>query len=186
MKMDGFSARRTRTVGQWFRVYRLYERSFPDSERKPFPMIVKMHLKKKTDVWYFTLNGRFAGFASTINSDELILIDYLAVSEKLRGQGAGSKAIEALKESYPDKGLYVEIESPYEPGEDQKERIRRKRFYERCGMKPMNVMANVFGVKMELLTWNCEVDFERYHSFYRDEYSPWAADHIIEAEHPEK
>ena len=47
-------------------------------------------------------------------------------------------------------------------------------------------MARVFGVKMELLRHACSVDFERYHAFYRENYSPWAADHIQSAEHPEE
>lgn len=168
----------------WLRIHRLYAKSFPRSERKPFGRIVSMMRAGKSDVWCFEKNGRFAGFASTIKDVELILIDYLAVVPKLRSCGVGSAMLAAMKQC-AEKPLFVEIESMYEPGAGQQERIRRKQFYLRNGFEPMNVMADVFGVKMELLCWKGMLDFERYHAFYRDNYSQWAADHIQKAEHPE-
>ncbi len=59
----------------WQRVRRLYGRAFPREERKPFGVIRRMHRRGKTDVWVLRREGRFAGFASTINGDGLILID---------------------------------------------------------------------------------------------------------------
>jgi len=58
-----------------------------------------MRKKGKTDVWYFSEKGKFAGFATTINSDELILLDYLAVPEALQGRGIGAKMLESLKKA---------------------------------------------------------------------------------------
>ena len=168
----------------WLHIRRLYDKAFPRSERKPFGRIVSMMRAGKSDVWCFEKNGRFAGFASTIKDAELILIDYLAVVPKLRSRGVGSAMLAVMKQR-AEKPLFVEIESMYEPGEDQPQRMRRKQFYERSGFVPMNVMADVFGVKMELLAWRGKLDFERYHAFYRDNYSEWAASHIREAEHPE-
>ena len=185
MKKREFSARKISGPVQWVRIYRLYCAAFPDSERKPFSMIVRMWRKGKTDVWYYTVDSRFAGFASTINGNREVLVDYLAVDASMRGKGVGTKILSSLKEQYAGQGFFVEIESAWEEAEDRAERQRRKRFYERCGMKSMNVMAEVFGVKMELLTWECQMDFQKYHAFYRDNYSVWAAEHIIEAIHPE-
>lgn len=169
---------------QWLRIRQLYRTSFPRNERKPFSRIVAMMRKGVSDIWCFEKNGHFAGFASTIKDDDLILIDYLAVQRKLRDAGIGSQMLQAMKKQDP-RALFVEIESMYEPGEDQPQRMRRKHFYTKNGFLPMNVMADVFGVKMELLCWNGKLDFNRYHAFYRDNYSQWAADHILEAEHPE-
>lgn len=171
---------------QWLRVYRLYRSAFPRCERKPFRMIVSMRRKGKTDVWYCEHRGRFAGFATTINDEQLILLDYLAVESGMRGRGIGSQMLSVLKQAYAGRGLFAEIESPFEAGQDIRERRQRKHFYEANGMQPVGVMAGVFGVKMELLCWNCRVDFHRYHNFYRDNYSAWAADHIIEEAYPEE
>lgn len=185
MNTTGFAAHRVASPLDWLRVRRLYGRAFPASERKPFAMIVRMQRKGRTDVWCFTQDRRFAGFAATINDSDAVLIDYLAVPDGLRGKGVGSRALDELKRQYPGRGLFVEIESAYEHTADTAERLRRKRFYMRNGMQPMNVMADVFGVKMELLTWNCRVDFARYHAFYRDNIGEMAAQHILEAVHPE-
>jgi len=168
----------------WLCIRWLYISAFPTNERKPFSRILSMMRAGKSDIWLFEKAGRFAGFATTIRDEDLILIDYLAVVRKKRASGVGSAMLEALK-SQSAKALFVEIESMYEPGRDQDERRRRKQFYTRNGFAPMNVMADVFGVKMELLAWRGKLDFERYHAFYRDNYSEWAASHIREAEHPE-
>lgn len=184
MNRMSFSVQRAAKPQQWFRIYRLYRRAFPKYERKPFGIILSMWRKGKTDVWYFESDGRFAGFAATINDDSLILLDYLAVAKGMRGRGNGSRILSELKKRYAGKGLFVEIESACEPASNQEERMRRKQFYIANGMHPSRVMASVFGVKMELLCWNCRVDFCRYHAFYRDNYSAWAAENIIEAEYP--
>lgn len=99
---------------QWLHIYHLYRRAFPPAERKPFSVIVAMWCKGNTDVWYLTRGDRFAGFATTINSSELILLDYLAIAPTQRGQGVGSEALRALLERYAGKGIFVEIESIYE------------------------------------------------------------------------
>lgn len=162
----------------WLKLYRLYLSAFPASERKPFSVIANMHRKGKTDVWCMEKRGELLGFASTVNSENLILLDYLAVDEKHRAEGIGSQALLELKTIYRGKGVFVEIESTCEPASNREERQKRKQFYLNCGMVPLNVTAVVFGVKMELLGWDCRMDFDGYRAFYRDHYSPWAAEHI--------
>lgn len=182
--MPEFEMRRVSGPLEWLRIRMLYQSAFPRSERKPFRMIVETQRSGKGDVWYLKLGRKFAGFASTINSDSLILLDSLAVPRKLRSHGAGSSALRAMQQAYAGKGLFVEIESSFEDTPDRPQRLRRKQFYMKNGLQPMGVMASVFDVKMELLGMNCRVDFRRYHAFYRDNYSPYAADHILEEKYP--
>lgn len=171
-------------AAQWLGIYRLYHSAFPKSERKPFSMIRKMARKGKTDVWRVQRDGKMLGLAITINGEKEILLDYLAVSPRHRGEGIGTRILEKLGSIYPDKGLFLEIESVYDDTPNQPERQRRKEFYLRCGLVPMNVMVNLFGVKMELLGRNCTLTYDQYHAFYHDNYSPWAAEHITKAHHP--
>ena len=166
----------------WLRVYLLYRKAFPASERKPFGIIYSMHRKGRTDLWCIRRGNRFAGFASTVNGENLILLDYLAVDEKKRGTGIGSQILRLMKEHYGDKAVFLEIESVYEECENKAERIRRKHFYEKCGLESMEVFVWLFGVKMELMGFDCQLSYEDYHNFYRDNYNQWAADHIQEAE----
>lgn len=184
--MDTFAAERIRSMADWLRVRRLYGQAFPPGEKKPFGVIIRMHRRGKTDVWCFRHNGRFAGFASTINGEGLIMIDYLAVPEDMRGRGIGARAMAAICDAYADKGVFVEIESPFEPGGDQPERIRRKAFYERCGFTPSHTTADVFGVRYELMGCRCRVDYDAYHAFYAEQYSPWAAEHMTPTPYPDE
>ena len=167
---------------QWVDIYRLYQKAFPASEKKPFSMIVKMHRKGASDVWRFTRNGKFAGLIITINGAEHILLDYLAVEKSQRGTGIGTEILRLMRRQYSGKGVFLEIESVYEDCENKEQRIRRKHFYEKCGMTSMEVFVWLFGVKMELLGFDCDLSYEEYHAFYRDNYNQWAADYIQKAE----
>lgn len=171
---------------QWRKLYLLYRTSFPRAERKPFLTILKKYRAGMTDIWCILQDGRFLGFAATMNSPSLVMLDYFVVEKRHRGQGIGTAALKEILKRYSDKEFILEIESPYEPGPDQVRRQQRKQFYVNCGMKPLNIMAQVFGIKMELLGQNCHMDFDRYRNFYHDFYKPWAAKHILPADHPEK
>ncbi len=176
---------RPTSMAQWAKIYKLYRSAFPRSERKPFSIIRKMYRKGVTDIWCCEADGSFAGIAITINGPEHILLDYLAVSPNHRGSGVGSATLLALQKKYTDRSLFLEIESVWEDVPDREQRLRRKAFYLRNGLIPMNVMIWLFGVKMELLGVDCKLTFDEYKAFYRDNYNEWAAEHISEAEHPE-
>jgi len=167
---------------QWAEIYRLYHKAFPASEKKPFSMIVKMHRKGSSHVWRFTREGKFAGLIITINGTSHVLLDYLAVEENQRGTGIGTEILQLMRRQYAGKGVFLEIESIYEDCENKAQRLRRKHFYEKCGMKSMEVFVWLFGVKMELMGFDCCLTYEDYHAFYRDNYNQWAADHIQKAE----
>ena len=136
----------------------------------------------RADLWTIRRDGKIAGFAATVNGSDIVLLDYFAVRKSLRGLGVGSEALKALMEHYRDRGFFVEIESTLAEAENQQERQKRKGFYVNCGMEPMGTEADLFGVRMELLGVRCHLDFESYRSFYRDHYSPWAAEHIREVQ----
>jgi len=167
---------------QWADIYKLYQKAFPASEKKPFSMIVKMHRKGASHVWRFTRNGKFAGLIITINGENHILLDYLAVDESQRGTGIGTEILRQMRGHYAGKGVFLEIESVYEVCDNKQQRLRRKHFYEKCGMTSMEVFVWLFGVKMELMGFDCRLSFEEYHAFYRDNYNQWAANHIQKAE----
>ena len=167
---------------EWKDIYRLYYHSFPRLERKPFWMIVKMHRKGASDIWYFRREGEFAGIIITINGKNHILLDYLAVAKKSRGTGIGTEIMQMMRRHYTGKGVFLEIESVYERSKNQVERMRRKHFYEKAGMKSMEVFVRLFGVKMELMGFDCKLTYEEYHDFYRTNYSEWAANHVQKAE----
>lgn len=164
----------------WLRLRKLYVNAFPAQERKPFAIIRRMFREGKTDIWCVLSEGKFAGMATTVNGDEVILIDYFAITENRRGKGLGKTAMECLLSLYQDRSVFLEIESPDRPGLDQQSRRKRKEFYLSCGFGDLGVKARVFGVPMELLGIRCQMDFPGYKAFYRDNYSGWAADQLEE------
>ena len=140
-----------------------------------------MHKEGRTDVWLAEQDGHFAGLATTINSDAVILLDYLAVHEKRRDKGVGSAMLQALLTLYEGRGLFVEIEAA-DRDDPTGEKSRRKAFYLRNGLDDMHVIAILFGVRMELLGHGCDLDFDSYRAFYHDHYNAWAAEHVVRPE----
>ncbi len=165
-------------VLQWLKIYRLYRKAFPVYERKPFSMIRKLYRENRGDVWYCTADEKFAGLATTVNGDDAVLIDYLAVSEKARGSGVGSEILKQIRDKYMGKGVFLEIESVYEECDDIENRIKRKSFYIKNGMQSMNILVLLFGVEMELMGFDYAMSFEQYKAFYHDNISPWASEHV--------
>lgn len=176
--MSRTELKRPAGLGDWVRLWKLYMTAFPASERKPFAMIVKMCKAGRTDIWCLEQNGEFRGLAITINSLDLVLLDYFAVAKELRGQGVGHEALAAILDYYRDRGLFLEIEDPARPGPDQALRQRRKAFYRSCGLEELGVKALLFGVPMELLGVRCAMTFEAYQDFFRNHYSAWVADRV--------
>jgi len=162
---------RAETLSHWLRIGLLYLTAFPLSERKPLRQIRAMQKKGKTDVWYFEQDGRFAGFTATINGDGLVLLDYIAVSKPLRGQGLGTKILAFLRRQYAGNGIFLEIERVPGPEKGQEERMRRKQFYLSNGMDELPVAIRFYGVEMELMGWDCRMDYARYRAFYQRNYS---------------
>ena len=160
------------------RVWLLYQRAFPAGERKPFSRIVSMAREGRTDLWIIRRDGRFAGFASTVNSPDLVLLDYFAVAGRLRGKGVGSAALRALLECYAPRGVLVEIESTCIPSRNAEERENRKRFYVNCGMTPLGTEVDLFGIRMELLGCRCMLNFAEYKDFYLKYYTKSAEKHV--------
>lgn len=176
--MNHITLRKPTTPLDWLRIRLLYRRAFPRCERKPFAIIRRMKRAGRSDVWLAEQDGHFAGLAATINGSDDILLDYLAVHEKRRDQGVGSAFLQALMSQYAGKGLYVEIEAA-DQEDPSGEKQRRKQFYLRNGLDDLHVTVILFGVRMELLGRDCQLDFDGYREFYRTHYNAWAAEHVV-------
>ena len=160
-------------------IRRLYESSFPKSEKKPFEFMRK---RQKEGAFHMLAiedeAGEFRGLAIMMLSGGWALLDYLAIEPDCQGTGLGSRTLEELQRRYGKERLVVEIESTAEDGAaairaasghfagNWGERLRRKAFYLRNGMVPMDFMVNLFGVEMEVLTFGGRITFEQYHGIY--------------------
>ncbi|MEG1650364.1 MAG: hypothetical protein RR287_01000 [Oscillospiraceae bacterium] len=148
-------------------IKKMYEDAFPFEERKPFWMIRR--LCKKGSVEILTNFGDEVDFfAVSAICGDMVLIDYFAVNDSLRGRGVGSCAIAAFADRYRGKRLFLEIEAPEPLGDEYEIKRRRKDFYLRNGFESADIFAMVFGVKMELLTYGCRISYDEYRKLYRN------------------
>ncbi len=169
----------------WEHIRRLYLEAFPKCERKPFFLIRHIHRKGAADVWVIREEERFAGFAITLNSGDLVLLDYYAILPEFRSKGIGTQALRQLCTHYRDRRFFLEIESVYEDAPNHEERVRRKRFYLAAGLSELRIAVNVFGTNMELLGAGCTLTYEEYLSVYRASFGEWAVRHLKALSFPE-
>ena len=115
-------------------------------------------------------DGGFAGLMITVIYRDLVLLDYFAIVPEKRGHGIGTAALELLRERYPGKRIFLEIELPADDTDTDK--LRRKDFYLRAGLSCTGINVLLFGVPMELLAFGCDVDFDEYKTLYIKTFSP--------------
>lgn len=173
------------TRAQWKEIRKLYEAAFPECEKKPFWLIRVKNKQGKADMWYLKENDVFVGLAITMNHKNLVLLDYFAIDEKMRGKGVGSTALKALQTYYAGRQFFLEIESVYEHSENLSQRKRRKQFYMQNDMTEMKMMVHLFGTNMEVLGYGCKLDFDEYQGVYRYAYGKRFASKIKQLEYPQ-
>lgn len=150
----------------------LYLSAFPKIERKPFDLILEKCNNRAMQIITIESDNRdFLGFVIMILHDDMVLIDYFAISPDSRGQNLGSTALKLLFERYKNKRFILEIENTEIECDNSEERRRRKAFYIKNGMTVMPFKVNLLGVEMEVLTHNCNVTFEEYFSIYENTFS---------------
>ena len=155
------------TDADWRIISKLYKKAFPLMERKPLWLMRSKERQGKADAWIIEEDGCFVGFAITMNSGDLVMLDYFAVAEDARGKGYGSDGLKWLQEKYKDYRFFLEIESTHVKASNMEQRLGRKAFYEKNGMSEAGVSARVFGVEFDCLGYDCKVGFEEYRKLYR-------------------
>lgn len=146
---------------------KLYRKSFPCSEKKPFSMIIRKRNEGKAEILAaVNESGEFLGMMITAFDDEYVLLDYFAVEPNKRGGGIGSELLEKLRERYAGKKIFLEIERVGSKQGDLEQKQRRKRFYKRCGLTETGLYTDLAGVEMEILSFGCEMSFVHYCEFY--------------------
>jgi len=108
-------------------------------------------------------------------------LDYFAFAPQKRGKGYGSTALKALLEFYEGRRMIIEIETTSQETDNLEERIRRKRFYHKNGITDLGFMADLFGVRMEILSNNTRVTFDEYLELYVKTYGERMGEFVKEA-----
>lgn len=143
----------------------LYKEAFPSEERKPWDLMEHLFEEKKMEILAIEEDDCFIGLAINMLYEGKALLDYFAIAEEKRESGYGSRAIRKLQERFADRTYILEIELAVPDAENLEERLRRKRFYLRNGLKETHVYANVYYTDFELLTPAGELTYAEYLSF---------------------
>ena len=90
-------------ASQWKEVKSIYMEAFPKRERKPF--FVLKHSVKRGKARVFTASDEngLLGFAVAIPYQNMVMVDYLAVSGKIRSKGTGSFIMQEICQYFSDK-----------------------------------------------------------------------------------
>ena len=128
------------SLPEYKKVKELYLTAFPPEERPPFFLIMSKTGKRDVDFWSIYADERWVGLAYVISQGDLSYLNYLAVSESERGKGCGSAIMRTLKRMYEGQRLFLALEQLDEASPNNNERIKRRQFYAKNGLKPINFM----------------------------------------------
>jgi len=95
---------------QWKQVKEIYMEAFPKAERKPFFVLRHSVKSKKAQILTATEDGTLMGFVMVIPYGGMVMVDYLAVSSKIRSRGTGSQIMQQVCEHFADKRIVLLIE----------------------------------------------------------------------------
>lgn len=132
-------------ASQWKEIKSIYMEAFPKRERKPF-FVLKHSVKRgKARVFTASDENRLLGFAVAIPYQNMVMVDYLAVSGKIRSKGTGSFIMQEICQYFSDKKVVLLIEQLDEGAENQEQRIARRRFYLKNGFTSADIFVEGAG-----------------------------------------
>lgn len=153
------------TLIQTKEIYDTHMRAdFPPEELKPFCMIEDMWKRGHYFAYGFyetvqadgTEEDLLCAYAFLVadNEKQMLLLDYFAAAENVRGQGYGSIALGQLKKVCSDwRGIIIEVEDNELELEESIRNIRNRRiaFYTRNGCRMTDTRSRVFGVDYRIM-----------------------------------
>lgn len=121
--------------GLWKDASPLYIEAFGEKGAKPVKIIKNMLTKGIAELYvgYYESTPIVMALIGKLVPEQIMIIDYLAVSKKVRNQGIGRQFVDYLKEKAAEEGiqtLIIEAES-----EETADNQRRIEFWHTCGFR---------------------------------------------------
>ncbi|MBS6396444.1 MAG: GNAT family N-acetyltransferase [Clostridiales bacterium] len=146
----------------WKEIKEIYLEAFPKHERKPFFVIKNAHRKGKLQVITAIERGKLSGFIMAIPYLDMVMVDYLAISSKVRSKGIGSRLLQEVCQRFSGKKILLLIEQIDENAENYEQRISRKKFYLKNGFSSSDIFTTGASGNMEILYQGTPPSIERY------------------------
>ncbi len=151
----------------WKEIKEIYLEAFPKSERKPFCTIQYSVKTGKAQLLTAMENRILQGFIMVIPYKDMVMVDYLAVSGKIRSRGTGSKILQEVCRHFPDKKIVLLIEKLDDSAENKEQRIARRKFYFKNGFTSSNIYITGHSGNMEILNFGGTVSLQEYMDLQR-------------------
>lgn len=151
----------------WPEIKKIYLEAFPKRERKPYLTLRYSVNRKKALVMTAREEGTLCGFIVLIPYRDMVMVDYLAVSSKIRSRGTGSFMMEQVCKQFAGKKIVLLIERLDDGADNKEQRIARRRFYLKNGFTSSNLFMTGRSGEMEILNCGGNVSLEEYKSLQK-------------------
>lgn len=146
----------------WKEIKEIYMEAFPKAERKPFFTVRRSVNKGKALLLTAMENEILQGFVMVIPYKNMVMVDYLAVSSKIRSHGTGSKIIREVCRYFSGQKIVLLIERLDDTAENKDQRIARRRFYFKNGFTSSELFITGRSGDMEILNCGGTVSPQEY------------------------
>lgn len=138
---------------QYTQIKKIYLEAFPKCERKPWFILRHSIKKQKAIIMTACEAEQLCGFAVLIPYQDMVMVDYLAVSSKIRSKGTGSYMLKKICERFSNKKIILLIEELDDLAINRDQRIARKKFYQKNGFISSQLFINGASGNMEILCY---------------------------------
>lgn len=138
---------------QWTKGKEIYLEAFPRRERKPFFALKHSVKSGKSQLFIAIEENILLGFVAVVPYQNMVMVDYLAVSGEIRSKGTGSRIIQEVLKLFADKKIVLLIERLDNCTENNEQRISRKRFYIKNGFTESDIFIHGASGDMEVLNY---------------------------------
>ena len=152
---------------QWPEIKKIYLEAFPQAERKPYLSLRHSVKKGKALLMTASENNQLLGFTVLIPYQNMVMVDYLAVSSRIRSKGTGSYIMEQVCKHFSDKKIVLLIERLDDTAENSSQRIARRKFYLKNGFSSSGLFITGTSGEMEILNYGEKVSREEYLSLQK-------------------
>lgn len=154
-------------TSQWKDIKEIYKEAFPKQEQKPFFLLKASVRRGKVEIYTAVEESQLLGFAAVIPLGNLVMVDYLAVSSKIRSRGTGGFIMGELCKLFGDKKIVLLIEKTDKQAKNSEQRLARRRFYLKNGFTTSGLFVNGVSGTMEVMNYGGLVHPEEYLTMQR-------------------
>lgn len=154
------------SLPEYRQVKALYYRAFTKYEQEAWSRLLFKRLFRRADFLVFYDQGQFVGLSYIIHHHGIHYVLYLAVNDRVRSRGYGSRILAQLKQRYAPDTLILDIEQPDVTAANNHQRLRRLRFYRKNGFTLTDRLTRTPAVTYQLLATRQQIDHAKVDNMF--------------------